>query len=96
MIELRCPKCRRNPVWVTIISVLIVIGMWIERILIILDTLSHDYMPSEWRLFVPTAIDFLLYFGSIGLFTFLMMLFARVTPAASMADTRKLVAGELS
>jgi molybdopterin-containing oxidoreductase family membrane subunit len=90
------PRFRRSPAWVTIISIAVVIGMWIERILIILNTLSHDYMPSSWRIFVPTAIDFLLYFGSIGLFTFLMMMFARVTPAASMVDTRELVAGELS
>ena len=90
------PKVRRSPASLTIISLLVVIGMAIERILIILDTLSHDYLPSAWRIFVPTAIDFLIYFGSLGLFTFLMMMFARVTPAASMVDTRELVAGELS
>ena len=89
------PNIRRSPIGLTIISVLVVIGMFIERLLIILDTLSHDYMPSEWRIFTPTAIDFLLYFGSLGLFTFLMMMFARVAPAVSMADTRELVAREL-
>jgi Ni/Fe-hydrogenase subunit HybB-like protein len=90
------PTLRSNPAAVTVVSVVVVIGMYVERLLIIFDTLSRDYLPSDWRIFIPTAIDFLIYFGSLGLFVFLMMLFARVTPAASMVDTRGLVAGELS
>lgn len=86
-------RVRKSPLWVTIISLVVIVGMWIERILIILDTLSHDYMPSSWRVFIPTLVDFLILFGALGLFTLLMMLFARVTPAASMHDTRELVAG---
>jgi Ni/Fe-hydrogenase subunit HybB-like protein len=87
------PKIRSNAAWVTLISVVVVIGMYIERLLIIFDTLSHDYMPSAWRIFVPTAVDFLIYFGSLGFFTFMMMMFARLAPAVAMADTRELVAG---
>jgi molybdopterin-containing oxidoreductase family membrane subunit len=89
-------RMRRSPGAVTLISVIVIIGMWIERILIILDTLSHDYMPSSWRIFIPTIVDFLILVGALGLFTLLMMIFARVTPAASMHNTRQLVAGELS
>jgi molybdopterin-containing oxidoreductase family membrane subunit len=89
-------RVRRNPGAVTLVSIVVIIGMWIERILIILDTLSRDYMPSSWRIFIPTIVDFLILVGSLGLFTLLMMLFARFTPAASMHDTRELVAGELS
>jgi molybdopterin-containing oxidoreductase family membrane subunit len=89
-------RVRRSPEAVTLIAVVVIVGMWFERILIILDTLSHDYMPSSWRIFIPTIVDFLIMVGALGLFTLLMMLFARVTPAASMHDTRELVAGELS
>jgi Ni/Fe-hydrogenase subunit HybB-like protein len=87
------PKVRRSPLGVTLVSLVIIVGMWIERILIILDTLSHDYMPSSWRVFIPTLVDFLILFGALGLFTLLMLLFSRVTPAASMHDTRELLAG---
>jgi Ni/Fe-hydrogenase subunit HybB-like protein len=86
------PKVRNSPLGVTLVSLSIIVGMWIERILIILDTLSHDYMPSSWRIFIPTIVDFSILFGALGFFTLMMMLFARVTPAASMHDTRELVA----
>jgi molybdopterin-containing oxidoreductase family membrane subunit len=87
------PRARRSPLVVTLVSLSIIVGMWIERMLIILDTLSHDYLPSSWRIFVPTAVDFLIMVGAFGFFTLLMLLFARVTPAASMHDTRALLAG---
>ena len=47
--------------------------MWLERILIIWNTLSHGYMPTLWRLFHPTVWDWVLLFGPLGLFVFLFL-----------------------
>ena len=57
---------------------LINIGMWLERILIIWNTLSHDYMPSMWRLFLPTVWDWITTFGSLGLFALMFLVFVRL------------------
>ena len=71
---------------------LINVGMWLERILIIWNTLSHDYLPSAWRLFIPTIWDWLTTFGSLGLFALMFLVFARLLPVVSMHEVRALVA----
>ncbi|KWV57080.1 hydrogenase [Bradyrhizobium macuxiense] len=83
---------RSNVIAVFVISVIINIGMWLERILIIWNTLSHDYLPSAWRMFLPTVWDWLLTFGSLGLFALMFLLFVRIIPVVSMHEVRKLVA----
>jgi len=82
---------RRSIVGVFIIAVIINIGMWLERILIIWNTLSHDYMPSMWRLFLPTIWDWITTFGSLGLFALMYLVFVRLIPVVSMHEVRKLV-----
>lgn len=74
-----------------IIAIIINIGMWIERVLIIWDTLGHDYMVSSWRLFLPTFWDWSLWFGTLGFFAFLYLLFCRVLPIMSVHETHKLL-----
>jgi Ni/Fe-hydrogenase subunit HybB-like protein len=83
-------RVRRSVPALVVISVLILIGMWIERILIIWNTLSHDYTPSLWRAFRPTFWDFSFLFGPLGLFVFLFLIFIRLVPAVSMHETRRL------
>ncbi len=73
------------------ISILINIGMWLERILIVWNTLSHHYIASMWRLFYPTLWDWLILGGSLGFFTFLYLLFVRIFPAVSMHEVKELV-----
>ena len=85
------PRVRRNIVAVFVIAVLINIGMWLERILIIWNTLSHDYLPSMWRLFLPTVWDWITTFGSLGLFALMFLVFVRLVPVVSMHEVRKLV-----
>ena len=82
---------RRNVVAVFVIAILINIGMWLERILIIWNTLSHDYAVSMWRLFLPTAWDWITTFGSLGLFALMYLVFVRLIPVVSMHEVRKLV-----
>ena len=82
---------RRNLVAVFVIAILINIGMWLERILIVWNTLSHDYAVSMWRLFLPTAWDWITTFGSLGLFALMYLVFVRLIPVVSMHEVRKLV-----
>ena len=79
-----------------VISVLINIGMWLERILIIWNTLSHDYTPSMWRLFIPTFWDWVTTFGSLGLFALMFLVFVRLIPVVSMHEVSHLAAEEQS
>ena len=67
------PAVRRSIVAVCVIAVLINIGMWLERILIIWNTLSHYYAVSMWRLFLPTVWDWLTTIGSLGLFALMYL-----------------------
>jgi molybdopterin-containing oxidoreductase family membrane subunit len=90
------PTIRRNLVAVFIMAVMINIGMWLERVLIIWNTLSHGYAVSMRRLFLPTVWDWLTTFGSLGLFALMYLVFARLIPVVSMHEARRLVAEEAS
>ena len=81
---------RRNITAVVLISIVINIGMWLERILIVWGTLSRGYLPSMWRIFLPTFCDWALLAGSLGFFMFLFMIFVRVLPALPAHELRKL------
>jgi molybdopterin-containing oxidoreductase family membrane subunit len=67
--------------------------MWFERYMIICSTLSRDYLPSSWGIFQPTIWDFLTFFGSIGVFFMLFMLFIRLLPVISISEMRGLLPG---
>jgi molybdopterin-containing oxidoreductase family membrane subunit len=83
-------RMRQSILAVTLISIVINIGMWLERILIVWGTLSRDYLPSAWRIFLPTFWDWALLLGSLGAFVFLFMLFVRILPALPVHELRKL------
>lgn len=84
------PAVRVNIAACFVIAVVINIGMWLERILIVWNTLSHDYSVSMWRLFLPTAWDWITTFGSLGLFALMYLVFVRLLPVVSMHEVRKL------
>jgi molybdopterin-containing oxidoreductase family membrane subunit len=73
------------------ICIVINIGMWLERFIIIVTSLHHDFLPSAWDMFYPTIWDWGLYVGSIGLFLFLLLLFIRFLPMISVFEMRELV-----
>ena len=79
---------RRSETVMAITSLLILIGMWFERYVIIITTLHRDALPSSWGMFKPTIWDLLTYFGSIGVFLGAFLLFARFLPMISMAEMR--------
>src|SRR4051812_44691218 len=75
-----------------VLSIIINIGMWLERFVIIVLSLHHDFLTSSWEEFHPTIFDWSMYIGSIGLFLTLMFLFIRFLPVISVFELRELVA----
>jgi Ni/Fe-hydrogenase subunit HybB-like protein len=84
---------RRNQGVLLLVSFLVLVGMWLERFMIITTSLHRDFLPSAWGMFKPTIWDFLTYFGSIGLFFVAFLLFVRFLPLISMAEMRRLLPG---
>jgi molybdopterin-containing oxidoreductase family membrane subunit len=82
---------RRNVYALFAIALVINVGMWLERFIIVVVSLSRDYLPSSWDLYVPTFWDWSTYFGTIGLFTALMFLFIRFLPVISIFEMREMV-----
>lgn len=73
------------------ISILVNIGMWLERLVIVISGLSRGFLPSQWRLYFPTLWDWALLAGSLGLFLTLFFLFARFVPMVPMHEMRRLL-----
>jgi molybdopterin-containing oxidoreductase family membrane subunit len=80
---------RHRPVALFAIGVVVLVGMWLERFMIIVQSLSRDFMPSAWHAYAPTFWDLAILAGSIGTFALLFLLFLRFLPAISMAELRK-------
>jgi len=68
------------------------LGMWLERFVIVVISLTRDFMPSAWGRFSATVWDYATFVGTMGLFTTMMFLFVRGLPAISIAEMRELVA----
>ena len=65
--------------------------MWCERFVIIVTSLHRDFLPAAWDMYYPTKWDFITFFGTIGLFSFLFFLFVRFVPMISIFEVRTLV-----
>ncbi len=85
------PFFRRQTQCLFAIALIINVGMWIERFVIISLSLHRDYMPSSWAMYYPTIWDWLVYLGTFGLFATLMLLFLRLLPAISITEVRELL-----
>ncbi len=85
------PWARRN-VWVLFaVSILVNVGMWLERYVIVVTSLSADFLPSSWNMYHGTKWDYMTFYGTIGLFAALLFLFIRFLPVISIAEMRELV-----
>lgn len=73
------------------LSIVINIGMWLERYLIVVGSLEGDFVPSSWRSYWPTIYDWAIYLGTMGLFILLFALLVRFVPVVSMAEMRELI-----
>src|SRR5258706_4828206 len=84
-------KVRRNIPALFVMSLIINIGMWLERFVIVVISLTRDFMPSAWGRYSPTVWDYATFVGTLGLFTMLIFLFVRGLPAIAISEMRELV-----
>ena len=84
-------KVRNTPVLLFISSVVVLIGMWLERYVIIVSSLAQDFVPSSWGIFQATRWDWATFIGTIGLFMFLFFAFVRLLPMISIFEVRTLL-----
>jgi len=84
-------KVRRSVLGLFIISLVVNVGMWLERFVIIVVSLHREYVPSKWDMYYPTRWDWATYVGTIGLFLTLFYLFLRFVPMISIVEVRSLV-----
>jgi Ni/Fe-hydrogenase subunit HybB-like protein len=88
------PKITSTVPALFLIAISVNIGMWLERYVIIVVSLSRDFMPSAWGRYSGTIVDYSVLAGSIGLFLSLLFLFIRVLPMISIFEMRELVHDE--
>jgi len=84
-------KLRRNIPVMFVISILINVGMWFERFVIVVSSLAQDFLPSSWDYFVPTKWDIMMLIGSFGLFFTLFLLFLRWLPMIAISEVKTLL-----
>ena len=79
---------RTNVILLFILSIFANIGMWFERFVIVISSLSRDYLPSSWDYYTPTIWDISLLIGSFGLFFTLFLLFLRFVPMIAISEVK--------
>ena len=84
-------KVRTSPVWLFGIAMVINVGMWLERFVIVVTSLHRDYLVSSWGMYSGTVWDWTLFLGTIGLFLALLFLFIRFLPMISIFEMRTIV-----
>jgi molybdopterin-containing oxidoreductase family membrane subunit len=82
-------KIRTSIAWLFGLSLLINLGMWFERFVIIITSVARDFIPHAWGLYAPTAIEFGIMLGSFCLFFFLFLLFVKHLPSVSMTEIKE-------
>jgi molybdopterin-containing oxidoreductase family membrane subunit len=86
-------KIRTNVLKLWIISLIVNIGMWLERFVIVVVSLHRDFLPSSWGMYWPTVWDWAVLIGTIGFFLFCIFLFVRVLPMITIFELRMLLPG---
>lgn len=84
-------KLRTSIVFSFFISIIVNIGMWFERFVIIVTSLHRDYLPSSWTMFSPTFVDIGIFIGTIGFFFVLFLLYARTFPVIAQAEVKSIL-----
>jgi Ni/Fe-hydrogenase subunit HybB-like protein len=84
-------KLRRSIPVMFVASIFINIGMWFERFVIIVTSLSHDFLPSSWQYYSLTAYDYGITIGSFGFFFTFFLLFCRLMPTIAMAEVKSVM-----
>jgi Ni/Fe-hydrogenase subunit HybB-like protein len=84
------PALRQNPIFLFVASILVNVGMWAERFVIVVVSLTRDFIPSSWASYAPTWVDWGLLFGSICTFGTLFLLFLRFLPPIPVFEVKEL------
>ena len=84
-------RMRTNIAVLFTVSIIVSIGMWLERFIIVVTSLHRDFLPSSWGMYYPTRWDFGMFFGTIGLFVSLLFLFLRFLPMISIFEMRTIL-----
>lgn len=82
---------RSTPWFIFLLSIIVNIGMWFERFVIIVTSLHRDYVTSSWAMYTPTITEFSILLGSFGLFFTLYFLFCRYLPTINMAEVKSIL-----
>ena len=86
-------RFRTSVGWLFFVAMVVNVGMWLERFVIVVTSLHRDFLPSSWGIYTPTFWDWATFIGTIGLFLTLFFLFIRFLPAISIFEMRTLVPG---
>jgi len=81
-------KVRQNVALVWVLSIFVNVGMWFERFVIIVSSLSRDFLPSSWGYYSPSIVEIFTFFGTFGVFSVLFLLFIRFLPMMAMAELK--------
>ncbi len=84
-------KLRRSILLTFILSIVINIGMWYERFVIIVTSLHRDFIPSSWLYYKPTWIEVGIFVGTLGIFMTLFLLFCRTLPVVAIAEVKSIL-----
>jgi len=84
-------RFRESAFWLFIISLVVSVGMWLERFVIIITSLHRDFLPSSWGMYSPTIFDWTMFIGTLGFFFTLIFLFVRFLPIISIFEVRTLL-----
>jgi Ni/Fe-hydrogenase subunit HybB-like protein len=85
------PRLRASVPLLFVISLVVSLGMWLERYIIVVTSLHRDFLPSSWGMYSGTIWDWATFIGTLGLFLSLLFLFIRVLPMISIFEMRELV-----
>ncbi len=81
-------KARKNLIVLFAVSIIINIGMWFERYVILVSSLAQDFLPSSWTHYSPTMVDAGIYIGTFGLFTCGMLMFVKYIPIVAVNEVK--------
>jgi molybdopterin-containing oxidoreductase family membrane subunit len=87
-------RVRKSVLMLFVISIVVNIGMWLERFVIIVTSLHRDFLPSSWDMYAGTGWDWATFVGTLGLFFSLLFLFIRFLPMISIFEMRTIATGE--
>ena len=84
-------RFRESEFWLFVISIVVSVGMWLERFVIIVTSLQRDFLPSSWGMYSPRIFDWTMFIGTVGFFFTLLFLFVRFVPVISIFEVRTLL-----